>query len=413
MKDVVGLRRDKASGLLAEGQLEAALWEYQKVVEDVPEDLSSRRKVAELLQRLGRRKDALSTYEALAEAWARRGWLLKAVALCKMILHIEPQHERTQQLLTELYARRESPRPLPKLAPVSGPAGAAAEAARPGLGKGPRFPVFSQLDGEAFLSLLEGLEMRLFQPGETILEEGKTGTSMFAIVEGSVEVVRKLEQGGERSVALMGEGTLFGEMALASDGPRLSSIRASEPTVVLELTRVRVEQLVLKHPSVGQVLQTFHRERMLTQMMDSSPLFRILSQPQRDAVALEFQLCSMPADRPLIAQGRAVDALYLLLRGRCRVTHQRAEGGEHAYQALQEGDLFGEIALLLSTPATATVVTDSDCTLLRLSRDACERHLLHHPGLREHLSRMAAERLQRTARLIGGETPGGQDDGCS
>jgi cAMP-dependent protein kinase regulator len=108
-----------------------------------------------------------------------------------------------------------------------------------------------------------------------------------------------------------------------------------------------------------------------------------------------------------------VDALYLLLRGRCRVTHQRAEGGEHAYQALQEGDLFGEIALLLSTPATATVVTDSDCTLLRLSRDACERHLLHHPGLREHLSRMAAERLQRTARLIGGETPGGQDDGCS
>jgi cAMP-dependent protein kinase regulator len=410
MKDAVGIRRDKASGLLAAGQLEAALWEYQKVVEDVPEDLSSRRKMAELLQRLGRQKDALSTYEALAEAWARRGWLLRAVALCKIILQIEPQHERTQRLLTELYARRQSPRPLPTPPPIAGPAGAAAGEARPGLTKGPRFPIFSQLEGEAFRSLLEGLEMRLFQPGETILEEGKAGTSMFAIVEGSVEVVRKLEQGGERPVALMGEGTLFGEMALASDGPRLSSIRACEPTVVLELTRARVEQLVVKHPSVGQVLQTFHRERMLTQMMDSSPLFRALTQPQRDAVALEFQLCSMPVDRPLLAQGRAVDALYLLLRGRCRVSHQRAEGGEIAH--LQEGDLFGEIALLLGTPATATVVTDSSCTLLRLSRDACERHLLLHPGLREHLSRMAAERLQRTATLIGGETPGGQDDVC-
>jgi CRP-like cAMP-binding protein len=411
MTNIVGLRKDRASELLAAGQLEAALLEYQKVIDDVPEDLSSRRKVAELLQRLGRRKDALSTYEVLAEAWARRGWLLRAVALCKIILQIEPQHERTQRLLTELYARRQSPQPLPAPAPVTAPAGAADVTSRPGLAKGPRFPVFSQLDGEAFLSLLEGLEMKLFQPGETILEEGKASTSMFAIVEGSVEVVRKLEQGGERPVALMGEGTLFGEMALGSEGPRLSSIRAYEPTVVLELTRSRVEQLVLKHPAVGQVLQTFHRERMLTQTMNNSPLFRALPQPQRDAVAAEFQLCSMPADRPLIAQGRAVDALYLLLRGRCRVTHQRAEGGETAYQALQEGDLFGEIALLLGTPATATVVTDTACTLLRLSRDACERHLLHQPGLREQLSRMASERLQRTARLIGGEMPN-QDDVC-
>jgi CRP-like cAMP-binding protein len=405
MTDVMRLRKDRASALVAAGQIEAALSEYQKVVDDVPEDLSSRRRVAELLQRLGRRKDALATYEALAEAWARRGWLLRAVALCKIILQIEPQHERTQRLLTELYARRQGAQPLPAPAPVSSPLGNGAVVARLGTSKGPRFPVFSQLDGEAFLSLLDGLEMRLFQPGEIILEEGKPGTSMFAIVEGSVEVVRKLEEGGERPVALMGEGTLFGEMALASEGPRLSSIRAYEPTVVLELTRARVEQLVLKHPSVGQVLQTFHRERMLTQMMNSSPLFRNLPQPQRDVVAAEFQLCSMPPGRPLIAQGRAVDALYLLLRGRCRVTHQRAEGGEAAYQALQEGDLFGEIALLLGTPATATVVTDTACTLLRLSRDACERHLLHQPGLREHLLRLVSERLQRTARLVGGEVP--------
>jgi CRP-like cAMP-binding protein len=411
MTDVMRLRKDRASELLAAGQVEAALSEYQKVIDDVPEDLSSRRRVAELLQRLGRRKDALATYEALADAWARRGWLLRAVALCKIILQIEPQHERTQRLLTELYARRQGPLPLPAPAPVSSASGNGAVVARLGTSKGPRFPVFSQLDGEAFLSLLEGLEMRLFQPGEIILEEGKTGASMFAIVEGSVEVVRKLEEGGERPVALMGEGTLFGEMALASEGPRLSSVRAYEPTVVLELTRARVEQLVVKHPSVGQVLQTFHRERMLTQMMNTSPLFRSLPQPQRDVVAAEFQLCSMPPGRPLIGQGRAVDALYLLLRGRCRVTHQRAEGGETAYQALQEGDLFGEIALLMGTPATATVVTDTPCTLLRLSRDACEKHLLHQPGLREHLSRMASERLQRTARLIGGEVPG-QDDVC-
>jgi hypothetical protein len=43
--------------------------------------------------------------------------------------------------------------------------------------------------------------------------------------------------------------------------------------------------------------------------------------------------------------------------------------------------------------------------------ESCKDELLHS-GLREHLSRTAAERLQRTARLIGRETPGGQDDVC-
>jgi CRP-like cAMP-binding protein len=73
--------------------------------------------------------------------------------------------------------------------------------------------------------------------------------------------------------------------------------------------------------------------------------------------------------------------------------------------------MFGEIALVLGTPATATVTTDTACILLRLSRDACERHLLNQPGLRDYLSRLASERLQRTARLITGEAPG-EDDVC-
>ncbi|HYI02133.1 cyclic nucleotide-binding domain-containing protein [Hyalangium sp.] len=409
MTHVVRQRKDKAAELLASGEVEAALSEYQKVVEEVPEDLTSRRMVAELFQRLGRRKDALATYEVLADAWARRGWMLRAMALCKIILQIEPRHERTQRLLAELYSRRQTPPLLLAPTPVSAPSDPVAVVSQPGTGKVPRFPIFSQLSGDAFLSLLEGLEMRFFQPGDIVIDEGTVCTSMFVIVEGSVEVVQKLEQGGERSVALMGEGNLFGEMVLAAEGPGRARIKAYEPTVVLELTRVRVEQLIMRYPAVGQVLQTFHRERMLGQMMSNSPLFRPLSQVQRQAVALEFQLCSLPADRPLIAQGRAVDALYVLLRGRCRVTHHRSDGGELACQPLQEGDMFGEIALLLGTSATATVVTDTECTLLRLSRDACERHLLSQPGLRDYLSHMASERLERTARLMAGDEAANDD----
>ncbi|MCY1074063.1 cyclic nucleotide-binding domain-containing protein [Archangium lansingense] len=50
-----------------------------------------------------------------------------------------------------------------------------------------------------------------------------------------------------------------------------------------------------------------------------------------------------------------MDALYLLLRGRCQVLHPQPGGGERLVRTLGEGDMFGEIALMLGLSATATV----------------------------------------------------------
>jgi cAMP-dependent protein kinase regulator len=394
--------KNKAAELFAQGNLEAALSEYQRISREAPEELSSRQKVAELLQRLGRTREAISTYELLAEAWAQRGWLLRSIALCKVILQIDPRHGRTQRLLAELHARRIEPQPQSRLTPVPKVPDTQPAAVVTSSGKEvPRIPIFSQLTGEELLSLMERLELRVFQPKEVILQEGQLGGSMFAIVEGGVEVVRKLEGGGERTLAFLGEGDLFGEMAVLTAGPRLASVRAIERTMVLELPRARVEQLVMEHPSVGQVLQTFHRERLLNNMLRSNPVFRMLTPLQREAMARDFQLCSIPAGKPLTVQGQPAGALYLLLRGQCRVVHEHEDGRESEHQPLREGDVFGEISLLLGVAATATVSTAERCTLLRLDREACERHLLHQPGLREVLSKMSHERLQRTAQVTG------------
>jgi cAMP-dependent protein kinase regulator len=390
--------KNKAAELFTHGHLEAALSAYQRISREAPEDLTSRQKVAELLQKLGRKKEAITTYEVLAGAWAQRGWLLRAIALCKVILQIEPAHDRTQRLLAELHSRRMEPQPQSRLEPAPKPVGTPSTEGVPSGGVMQRIPIFSQLTGDELLSLMERLELRVYKANEVIIQEGQLGGSMFAIVEGSVEVVRKLESGAERTLALMGEGDLFGEMAVVSAGPRLASVRAAERTMVLELPRSRVEQLVVEHPAVGQVLQTFHRERLLINMLRSNPLFRALTPLQREAMARDFQLCSIPAGKPLILQGEQADALYLLLRGQCRVQQQSGDGQETDHQAMREGDVFGEISLLLGVAATATVSTAERCTLLRLDKKACERHIFNQPGLREALSRISQERLQRSAR---------------
>jgi cAMP-dependent protein kinase regulator len=338
----------------------------------------------------------LSEYEALAESWARQGWGARAIALCKVILRLEPKHGPARRLLAELDARRVDPLGPPGPAV---PMPASVELATP------HGSLLSGLGEREFRSVLEALEPRVFQPGETIVEEGQPGSSLFAIVEGSVEVVRTLKSGRRRMVAFLGEGDFFGEMSLLSDEPRFATVKAFERTAVLELTRERLEQIIQRHPSVEEVLRAFYREHLLDDVLRGNPLFKVLTPAQRKALAHDFQLCSRPAGALLLEQGHEADALYLLLRGHCQALHRHPDGRETPLRTLGEGDMFGEISLVLGVPATATVRAETPCVLLRLDWGSCDKHLLSQPEAFEELSRLGNERLLRTAGLLWEPTP--------
>jgi cAMP-dependent protein kinase regulator len=348
----------------------------------------------------------LEGYEQLAELWARQGLLVRAIALCKVILRLDPAHEPARRLLAELDARRLDPSAPPGPAvPRARFLEAAAE--KVSTGAAPRASLLSRVGPRELLSMMETLEPRVFQAGESIVEEGQPGSSMFAIVEGSVEVVRTLKSGRRRTVAFLGEGEFFGEMSLLASTPRFATVRAFERTAVLEFTREQLEQILQTHPSVEDVLQGFHRERLLEDVLRGNPLFRSLGLEQREALARDFQICTRPAGALLIEQGREVDALYLLLRGRCQVLHRHPDGSQVPLRTLGEGDMFGEIALMLGLAATATVCADTPCVLLRLDWGSCERHLLSDPGVCEALSRLGNERLLSSAGLYWESVPRG------
>ncbi len=358
-----------ATRRLAQGDLEGALAAFQEVVKAAPNEPACRQKVAEILQRLRRTREALAEYESAAELWARTGSLLRAMALCKIILQLDPQHLRIPALLANLYTQHEAPR---------------GEAARMGahpIEPTAPIPFFSSLERDVFIEVLAGFERRVFRPGELIAREGAPGRSMFIIVEGEVSVLRQRNASQSLPVATMRESEFFGEMALMYDGPRLSSVVAVTETVLLELTRERMQGLVERHPHLGEVVHRIYRQRLVANAMRSNPLFAGWPEELCHTVSEAFTPVSVPAGEEILPQGRRAHALYLLLRGRCTAFHQHVDGHETPYPEMAEGDVFGEISLLRDQPTTASVRATTPCVLLKLEREVLEEHLPRHPML--------------------------------
>ncbi|HVG62126.1 MAG TPA: cyclic nucleotide-binding domain-containing protein [Hyalangium sp.] len=402
--------KDRATELLAQGKLAEALAAFQEVVRAAPGEPIYRQKVAEVLQRLGRTQEAIAEYESAAETWARTGWLVRAIALCKVILQLDPGHTRTQTLLANLHARREQPRAVAARQEPS-------NATPPGLVRR-RFPqalvsavpeepmapvpFFTSFGREVFLEVLAGVERRVCQPGEVIVQEGEPGRSMFIVVEGQVNVVRQDETGQPVTLAVLGDGEFFGELALLCSGPRLSTVVAGTETVLLEFSRERMEAISARYPQMEEVVQRLYRQRLLANALRSNPLFANWPEDLRQLVSEAFSPISVQAGEEILSRGQPAHALYLLLRGRCAAIHQHVDGRETPYPEMVEGDVFGEISLLRSKLATATVRATTSCVLLKLDGTILDELLPRHPMLQKELQRLGSERMLRTSLLLSG-----------
>jgi len=88
---------------LAKGNFERAIAEYRKLVDDDPHDVRTLLKIGDIYTRKGARREAVRTYEQVAEHYAGQGFFLKAVAVCKQVLKLEPGRIEVSLRLGQMY----------------------------------------------------------------------------------------------------------------------------------------------------------------------------------------------------------------------------------------------------------------------------------------------------------------------
>jgi pilus assembly protein FimV len=92
-----------ATKFLQKGAYDKAVRELQKLVEDDPKDVRTILKVGDILAKKGDKEDAIRSYRRVAELYGEQGFFLKAVAVYKQILKLDPQHFEVTLKLAELY----------------------------------------------------------------------------------------------------------------------------------------------------------------------------------------------------------------------------------------------------------------------------------------------------------------------
>ena len=164
---------------------------------------------------------------------------------------------------------------------------------------------------------------------------------------------------------------------------------------LLELSRTFLEAETQKLQSVTQALNEFTHQRFLANLAATSAIFKPFPRSVRAEILNRFEDIEVEPGRVLIREGDEGQGLYLILKGQVDVTKRGDDGRERDLATLKEGDIFGEISLIQSSPTTATCKTKTRATLLFLPKKTFNSTMARHPELREELSKITADRVKQ------------------
>jgi len=129
-------------------------------------------------------------------------------------------------------------------------------------------------------------------------------------------------------------------------------------------------------------------------------LFRELSPTERDALLAYARVEHYAAGRTIFHKGSPGRGMMAVLAGRVRISASGADGREIVLNIIEEGEVFGEIALLDGKERSADAIAATNCDLLVIDRRDFIPFLDNHPGLAVRLMAVLCERLRRTTQQV-------------
>jgi CRP-like cAMP-binding protein len=117
-----------------------------------------------------------------------------------------------------------------------------------------RVPFLAALSESDRRELAAAARRRRFPRGQTVFHKDEPGETLFIVDRGSVRIYLPSPQGADLTLAVLGPGDFFGDMALLDGGPRSASAAAIEDTDTLALDRADFTALLRSRPESAMAI---------------------------------------------------------------------------------------------------------------------------------------------------------------
>ena len=117
-----------------------------------------------------------------------------------------------------------------------------------------KMPVFSSLSDIDKKVLTAKCDLKLFEAGSTIIEQGDNTTTVYFLISGTVHVVDYSSAARAMTYASLKEGDMFGEMAIIEGLPRSAWVCTITPCKLASLPGALFLEMVKKNADISLAL---------------------------------------------------------------------------------------------------------------------------------------------------------------
>ena len=430
--------RAELSGALKADRLHEALDIYELIEKKRKDEPRWAHRRGDLLQRLGRKADAVVAYERAVVLYAAKGFVARAAAMAKVIVAIDPTKTEVLEQVDPEAARRlhrqnrsmivtaDEPPQLDSDGPPTGSQSLITDAlplitdqtAPPGesrftkpekttdvrvdmsgvellqrplapespmslrpsagtLAQLPSMPLFAEVPRDILATLVRESTLVDLEDGQRLVTAGTAANALYVIVEGSVVGQR----GTDLRSMLLGEGDVAGVACLLSHVSYGEDIVACGRVRTLRIEKMLLDSLVERHPPFGDVILEILCRRLIATLLRTNPIFTAYDETTRRNIACLFEVRRALAGTEIIQAGKRADGLYLPLHG--RIVSRRADGTR--LEEMELGHAIGEESLLMRQPSLVTVEAASDVLVLRMPVAQFADLLLKRPDVVQHI----------------------------
>ncbi|HEX8977742.1 MAG TPA: Crp/Fnr family transcriptional regulator [Solirubrobacteraceae bacterium] len=112
-------------------------------------------------------------------------------------------------------------------------------------------PAFSDLGDAELARVAEVTVPRTFQGGEAIFHEGDESDTCYVVRSGHVRAVREHTDGRTLTLATLGPGDIFGELAIFDEERRSATVEALDDLEVVGILGADMRRMLRRHPDIA------------------------------------------------------------------------------------------------------------------------------------------------------------------